>query len=556
MSNPASWPTDPDKCHELLNRLSQQVEDLRTALDQAAKLHDQTVAEHNQAVDELHRQIDLLRRYIFGPRRERLIEAPGQGHLFELDQGQGAAVLPEPAVLDDGASRRRRPRPSRKPDYDHLPQIRVEHDVPDAEKVCSHCGEPKARIGEDQARVLEFIPAHFELHVHVLPKYACSRCRDGVTAPETPPRPSSGCIAGAGLLSGVIVSKFSDHLPLYRLEDISTREGLYLPRSTLCDWVGKVADLLRPLYELEKKLVLDGPVLWTDDTSVTVLGGDKGGSHKGHFWVYIGGAALPYDVYDFTKNRQRDGPAQFLVNYAGYLQADAFSGYDGIYTGSAGQIIEVACWAHARRKFFEARSSHPPEASLILQMIKRLYDVEDRARPLDDEARRALRQDEAVPVLERLELELNRLSIELLPKSALAQAVTYALNQWRALCRYPEDGRLTIDNNVSERRLRDQAIGRKNWLFLGNDEAGPRAAVLYTILAGAKRHRLESWAYLRDVILQSSVDPSPEFLKPLLPDRWALAHPEHVLSHRVEESREKARRRDDRRARRRLPSKP
>lgn len=180
MSNPASWPTDPDKCHELLNRLSQQVEDLRTALDQAAKLHDQTVAEHNQAVDELHRQIDLLRRYIFGPRRERLIEAPGQGHLFELDQGQGAAVLPEPAVLDDGASRRRRPRPSRKPDYDHLPQIRVEHDVPDAEKVCSHCGEPKARIGEDQARVLEFIPAHFELHVHVLPKYACSRCRDGV----------------------------------------------------------------------------------------------------------------------------------------------------------------------------------------------------------------------------------------------------------------------------------------------------------------------------------------------------------------------------------------
>src|SRR6516165_2740622 len=281
MSNPASWPTDPDKCHELLNRLSQQVEDLRTALDQAAKLHDQTVAEHNQAVDELHRQIDLLRRYIFGPRRERLIEAPGQGHLFELDQGQGAAVLPEPAVLDDGASRRRRPRPSRKPDYDHLPQIRVEHDVPDAEKVCSHCGEPKARIGEDQARVLEFIPAHFELHVHVLPKYACSRCRDGVTAPETPPRPSSGCIAGAGLLSGVIVSKFSDHLPLYRLEDISTREGLYLPRSTLCDWVGKVADLLRPLYELEKKLVLDGPVLWTDDTSVTVLGATKAAATRG-----------------------------------------------------------------------------------------------------------------------------------------------------------------------------------------------------------------------------------------------------------------------------------
>src|SRR4029077_6316040 len=166
----------------------------------------------------------------------------------------------------------------------------------------------------------------------------------------------------------------------------------------------------------------------------------------------------------------------------------------------------------------------------------------------------AMRQTEAVPILERLREALDRVSAKLLPKSALAQAVTYALNQWPALCRYTEDGRLTIDNNVSERRVRDQAIGRKNWLFLGNDEAGPRAAVICTIIAGAKRHRLESWAYLRDVILQLSVDPSPEFLGPLLPDRWALAHPEHVLNHRVEESRQKARSRDQRRAARRSQS--
>jgi transposase len=555
MNIPQSWPTDPRECHDLLSRLAQHVEDLQAALDQAAKLHDQTVEQHQQAVDELHRQIEILRRYVFGPRRERVIEAPGQGHLFDLDQPQSIPVSPEPPASDSGARAPKRPRQSRKPDYDHLPQIRIEHDVPEAEKLCSHCGEPKARIGEDEARVLEFIPAHFELHVHVLPKYACSHCREGVTAPETPPRPLSGCIAGAGLLAEVIVSKFSDHLPLYRLEDISTRHGLYLPRSTLCDWIGKVADLLKPLHELAKELLLEGPIVWTDDTSVTVLGGEKGGSHKGRFWVYIGGTAVPYDVYDFTENRQRDGPAQFLANYAGYLQADAFSGYDGIFTGSDGRIIEVACWAHARRKFFEARSSSPAEASLIVEMIRRLYDVEDRARPLCDDARRALRQAEVVPILERLKAELDRLSSKLLPKSALAKAVTYALNQWKALCRYTEDGRLTIDNNVSERRLRDQAIGRKNWLFLGNNEAGPRAAVLCTILAGAKRHRLEPWAYLRDVILQLSVDASPEFLTPLLPDHWAAAHPEHVLSHRVEESREKARRRDERRAMRRIQSK-
>jgi transposase len=551
MNHPGTWPADPSDCHDLLDQLSQQVEDLRAALDQAARIHQQTVDEHQQTVEELRRQLELYRRYVFGPRRERLIEAPGQGHLFEIDALGDVTPPPEskpPASAPGTAPRSRR---SRRPDYDQLPQVRIEHDVPEAEKICSHCGEAKARIGEDEARVLEFIPARFELRVHVLPKYACSHCRDGVTAPETPPRPLSGCIAGAGVLAEVVVSKFAEHLPLYRFEDISARYGLHLSRSTLCDWVGGVADLLEPLYELEKDLVRAGPVIWTDDTHVTVLGGDTPGSHRGQFWVYIGSAAVPYDVYDFTEDRKRDGPARFLANYAGYLQADAFSGYDGIYAGSDGRIREVACWAHARRKFFEARSSSPAEASLILEMIGRLYEVEDRARPLDDEARRALRQAEAVPVLDRLRQELDRLSVRLLPKSGLAQAVTYASNQWEALCRYTEDGRLTIDNNVSERRLRDQAIGRKNWMFLGSARAGPRAAVLCTIIAGAKRHRLEPWAYVRDVILQLSVDASPERLAELLPDRWALAHPEHVLSHRLEESRQKARRRDQRRANRR-----
>lgn len=566
MITPESWPTDPQQCHDLLSRLTQQVEDLQAALDQSAKLrdqevedlqaaldqsaklHSQAVHEHEQLVEELRRQLELYRRYVFGPRRERLIEAPGQGHLFELDGVESVALPPDPPVREPETPTR--PRRSRKPDYDRLPQIRIQHDVPEADKVCTHCGEAKACIGEDEARVLNFVPAHLELQIHVLPKYACSHCRDGVVAPEGPARPLSGCIAGAGVLAELVVSKFAEHMPLYRFEDTSTRYGLYLPRSTLCDWVRNVANLLKPLYELEKELVQTSPVIWTDDTHVTVLGGEEPGSHKGRFWVYIGHTVAPYDVYDFTENRKRDGPSRFLANYAGYLQADAFSGYDGIYAGSAGKILEVACWTHARRKFFEAQSSSPAEASLIVQIIRRLYEVEDRARPLDDDARRVMRQTEAVPILGRLREELVRLSSRLLPKSALAQAVTYALNQWQALCRYTEDGRLNIDNNVSERRLRDQAIGRKNWMFLGSDEAGPRAAVLCTIIAGAKRHRLKPWAYLHDVILQLSVDASPELLIGLLPDRWALAHPEHILNHRLEESREKARRRDQRRARR------
>jgi len=262
-------------------------------------------------------------------------------------------------------------------------------------------------------------------------------------------------------------------------------------------------------------------------------------------------------LIDVLGTRTPSAALQTIANAAGseigprYLQADAFSGYDGIYTGSDSYILEVACWAHARRKFFEARSSSPAEASLILEMIRRLYKVEDRARPVDDAARRAMRQAETVPILKRLREELDRLSSRLLPKSALAQAITYALNQWRALCRYTEDGQLTIDNNMSERRLRVQAIGRKNWMFLAGVKAGPRAAVLCTILAGAKRHRLEPWAYLHDVILQLSVNATPESLTQLLPDRWALAHPEKVLSHRLEESQQKTQRQDQRRARRR-----
>ncbi len=275
MNSSQAWPTDPRQCHALLNRLTQQVQDLHATLDQsarlheqqvqelhaalevAAKIHDQAVQEHEQVVEDLRRQLELYRRYVFGPRRERWIEAPGQGHLFDLEAVDGVTALPEPPACDQQAPAR--PRRSRKPDYDRLPQVRIEHDIPATDKVCTHCGEAKARIGEDEARVLNFIPARFELQIHVLPKYACSHCRDGVIAPDGPQRPVSGCIAGAGVLAEVIVSKFAEHLPLYRFEDISTRYGLYLPRSTLCDWVRNVADLLKPLYQLQKDLVQTAP---------------------------------------------------------------------------------------------------------------------------------------------------------------------------------------------------------------------------------------------------------------------------------------------------------
>jgi len=313
-----------------------------------------------------------------------------------------------------------------------------------------------------------------------------------------------------------------------------------------------IAGLFRPLYDLQRELLLQSSVMWTDDTSITVLGGPQG-SFKSYFWTYIGDDEHPYSVYDFTKSHSRDGPASFLNGFAGYLHADAFSGYDAIFLDPHAAIQEVACWAHARRKFFDAVNSYPREAHQVLEWIRQLYDLEDRARQWSVNARRELRMTEANPILDKIEVYLAKLVRIALPKSSLRKAVTYARNQWDALRRYTEDGRLTIDNNVSERTLRHQAIGRKNWLFLGSEAAGPRAAVLYTILAGAKRHRIEPWAYVRDLLLRLHADDLR--LEEMLPDRWAAAHPEAILTHRLEESRDKAARTQRRRAHRRARSK-
>jgi hypothetical protein len=296
-------------------------------------------------------------------------------------------------------------------------------------------------------------------------------------------------------------------------------------------------------------LTIQSGVLWTDDTPVSVLVGGEAGSRLGRFWTYVGDDEHPYSVYDFTLSRNRDGPQHFLRTFRGYLHADAYAGYDAIFLGSGSQIVEVACWAHARRKFFDARENYPREAHQVLEWIGQLYDIEDRARSLSITARRELRRAEAEPLLDRLEAYLPQLAGMVLPKSALAKAVNYARNQWAALRCYTTDGRLTIDNNTSERTLRHQAIGRKNWLFLGSEQAGPRAAILYTILAGAKRHCLEPWAYIRELLLRCHAD-DPR-LEEMLPNRWAAAHPEFVLTYRLEESRAKAAAKRDRRRRRR-----
>ncbi|HEX3655414.1 MAG TPA: IS66 family transposase [Pirellulales bacterium] len=525
---------------------TQQATELGRVLDETAASYQELQQAHAATLDELA----WYRRWTFGRRRERIAEDEGQGHLFELDSPL-LGELPVPTTPDPEAGnevKAQHRRPKRQIDWDKLPQIRHNHDLEVDHQTCSSCGRPMKCIGEDVTRELEYQPAKLEAHIHVRPKYACPRCQDGVSAAPLPPRPIPGGIAGPGLITEVFVGKFGDHLPLYRLEDILARYGVYLSRSTLCDWMKTVAYLFRPLYELQRQRVLQSSVMWTDDTHVTVLGGEQG-SFKGCFWTYLGDDEHPYSVYDFTASRSRAGPARFLRGYSGYLHADAYTGYDAMYLDVSSGIVEVACWSHARRKFFDAVPGYPRQAHQVLERIRQLYDIEDRAHDLSVEARHALRLAESSPILDRIEVDLAELARSVLPKSNLAKAVTYARNQWQALRRYTDDGRLTIDNNVSERTLRHQAVGRRNWLFLGNEAAGPRAAVLYTILAGAKRHRLEPWTYVRDLLLRLHADDSR--LEEMLPDRWAAAHPEAILSHRLHESRTKAIRTRARRAHRR-----
>jgi len=559
-----SLPNDVTECHRLLlaafkqsvqleQRVAeseQQVAELSRVLDETALSYHELQQEHAATLDELA----WYQRWTFGRRRERFTEGDGQGHLFELEfpvsNEPPASTTPEAEPGIEAKDHRRGKK--RQIDWDKLHQIRHDHDLEEEEKICSCCGRPMDRIGEDITRELEYQRPKLEAHIHVRPKYACGRCKDGVSAAPLPPRPIPGGIAGPGLITEVFVSKFGDHLPLYRLEDILTRYGVYLSRSTLCNWMKAVAYLFRPLYELQRQRVLQSSVMWTDDTRVTVLGGPEG-SFKGYFWTYIGDKQHPYSVYDFTNSRSRDGPARFLESYSGYLHADAYTGYDAMFLDIGSEVIEVACWAHARRRFIAAAENDPRAAHQVLEWIRQLYDIEDRAHDLSVDARRELRGNEAIPVLDKIEAYLTELAPSALPKSSLGKAVTYARNQWTALRRYTEDGRLTIDNNVSERTLRHQAIGRKNWLFLGSEAAGTRAAVLYTILAGAKRHRIEPWGYVHDLLLRLHADDSR--LEEMLPDRWAAAHPEGILNHRLDESRTKAVRTRARRAHRRARSK-
>lgn len=360
---------------------------------------------------------------------------------------------------------------------------------------------------------------------------------DDSQSPGDDPSHDDSVVVGEHRRRGGGRKSLPDHLPLYRLEDVFARHGVELPRSTLCRWALQTAEILERLYELMIERVCSSAAIHTDDTPVPVLDPRLPKTRTARFWVYCGDWRNPYTVYDYTTSRKRDGPADFLRNFRGYLHADAFAGYDGIYAG--GQVKQVLCWAHARRKFYEARTVQPEPAHAALAYIAQLYAVERKAKALadadelnDEEAwktwhreRAELRQKKSLPILDAFHDWLAATEPRVLPKSPVGQAIGYVLPRWDGLIRYCENGALSIDNNLSERMVRPVAIGRKNYLFLGSDNGGKAAAILYSVMASAKANQAEPFAYVRDLLMRLS-GKQPDDLSELLPDKWLTTHPE------------------------------
>ena len=396
-------------------------------------------------------------------------------------------------------------------------------DLTEAERACPCCGEVRVPIGADVSERLDYRPACLFVRVLERPTYLCRRCEQqgnniqAVQAP-LPPEPIPRSTVGAGLLAHVIVSKWFDHLPLYRLEGILARLGWDVTRSTLCDQMMRCAELLTPLYDLMCRRVRASFALHADDTPIALLNPRR----TAYAWVYVGDQANPYTVFDLSVGRQQEFPEKFLAGYRGFIHADAYAGYNSLYAAGA---THVGCWAHARRGFFEAKDSDPVRAHEALARIRLLYAVEAdaKAKKLLGTDLAAYRQEQAGPVLQSFADWLAHEVPRVLPKSRIGEAVGYAANQWPTLNRYLEDGRLTIDNAPAEQAIRPLAIGRRNWLQIAGDGGLHSAAVLLSVAASAKRHGVNPWDYVKCILTFSAARPRAADFSDLLPDGWAQA---------------------------------
>lgn len=589
-------PDDLAACQALLREQARTIAaQSQTIASQTHKLEarDHTIESHALTIGELERRKqslekdfeelqlaynELLQR-AFRNRSERYIADPNQlkldfqGTPEAADAAAGLAEAVEEAgiVIPEHVRRVRKPRNEKLPE--HLPRYEVEAPVPDEVKNCPEHGERKI-IGYDTTETLEFERPKLRIRVTKYPKYACpNQAECGVASPERAVGLVEGNRYDTSVAAEVITGKYAYHLPIYREQDYFAGSGWTPARSTLLNLLAASAALIRPLVTYFRQVLVTGGLLGTDETRTTLLLPQDGNipppipgdlkserihevfqeafqknkpSVSGRMWAYRG-VIVPLNVFDFTVSRHRDGPVLFLKDFRGTLMGDCYSGFQGIVVRSDGAIRRAACCTHARRKANEAREAYKSEASLLLGMFQHLYDIETRGKTLSADERRSLREREAAPVWQAMGEWLESDAAKaVLPKSGFGEALGYLRNHWDPLREYLRDGRLPIDNNETEQLMKQVALGRKNWLFVGSVAAGERAADLMTLVSSAIRNDLDVWAYVKDVLdklLAGSTD-----YESLRPDRWRETHPEFIRQYRVEERRDRA----DRKQRQRI----
>jgi transposase len=529
-ANPVALPDDSQALKAMLRTLMRERDDEKRRADKHERRAEQEARRGDELrVEMLRLQLELERykKWYYGPRADRL---QSSADLAQMLLNFAELMDRKPVNPDDVPSRsepadelrrvKRRKGRRNLANFENLPVTTQVHELSEQERACPCCGIERKQIGTDESWQVEYLPGHFERIHHIRKKYACQSCESNGNNPrmETAAKPETAIdkgMAGPGLLAYIVTSKFADYLPLYRLEDIFQRQGFEISRATQSVWCGDIADLAEPLYELMAERVRASHVVATDDTIMPML--SKGKTTNARMWVYVGDDDYPYNVFDFTLNRGRDGPKYFLKDYRQVLLADAYGGYNGVVAGN--EITRAGCWAHMKRKVIDAEKAAPEIAREAVERVRALYAVERQCKDASVEERLELRQQQSAPMLALLREKLLEWKEQLLPKHPMAEAVNYALGQWTELNVFCSDGAVSIDNNVSEREMKRVVLNRKNSLFVGNPRGGRTAAILASLTSTCRRHDIDPQLYLTQLLTNLSQVRKSE-LSAWLPDQW------------------------------------
>ena len=477
----------------------------------------------------LQQELERYKKATYGPRADRL----SMNQLAQMLLEFAETLEQKPIHLED--LRQAEPEPELRrvqrrkgrralANFENLPVQTHVYELSAAERPCPSCGVERKEIGSEKSWQIEYIPGHFERLAHVRKKYACASCEGQGENPQIAVAAKADTaiekgFAGPGLLAFIVTSKFADYLPLYRLEDIFQRQGFEISRATQSVWCGDVADVVEPLYQRMAERVRKSHVVATDDTVLPML--SPGQTQPARMWVYVGDESNPYNVFDFTLNRSREGPKEFLKDYTQVLLADAYGGYNGVVAGNA--ITRAGCWSHARRKCVDAEKSAPEIAREAVTLMNALFALERQAKDVSVADRLELRQKQSVSILAQLHRKLRIWKEQLLPKHPMADAVNYTLSQWDALTVFTTDGAVPIDNNVSEREMKRIVLNRKNSLFVGNPRGGRTAAILASLTSSCRRHDMDPHLYFMQLMVNLPTWPASD-LDAWLPDRWKQSH--------------------------------